>query len=318
MKEIVTLTLNPTVDLIAEIGRVEPDRKLRVHSPRYEPGGGGINVSRAIHKLGGESSAVYTAGGPTGDMLEQLLDEEGVDHHPVAIDAWTRQNPNIFETESDHAYRFILPGPELDKRVLQRCAETLFQEADAVEYLVLSGSLPRGLPADSYNDIIDQAVDRGIKVIFDASGESLRQGLDRGVYLVKPNLRELHDLLGREVESDEQIAAAARELIENDRTEVVLVSVGGGGALLVTADEQDRIPSPTVPIRSRIGAGDSLVGALSLALSRGWPIRQAARFGVAAGAAAVKTPGTQLCRRDDTEALYKELQHQAEEEARRG
>ena len=307
MNPIVTLTLNPCLDQITGVDRVEPDRKLRMNAPRYEPGGGGINVARAIHRLGGETLAVHTAGGPMGELLGELLDKEAVNHSAVEIEGNTRINPNVFEHGSDRLYRFIMPGPTIAPDALDRCGDCLLEAISQADYLVISGSLPPDVPDRTYVDIASRARASGKRVLLDTSGDALKRAVGQGVYLIKPNLRELRELTGEALDSDRQIADAGRKLIAEQAVEVVLVSLGGGGAMLITADQAERIATPTVTIRSKVGAGDSLTGALALSLGRGDGLRRAAQFGIAAGAAAVMTPGTELCRREDTERLFNEM-----------
>lgn len=305
-RAIVTLTLNPCIDQVAYTPRVEPDRKLRLHDVSDQPGGGGINVSRAIARLGGASTAIHVAGGETGVLLRRLLDEEGIEQQPLEIERSTRRNTNIFETGSEHAYRFLMPGAGLDAAVIERC-EQMVGSLDEGAWLVLSGSVPAGEPNDAYARLIATAHARQARVILDASGEALRRALEKGVFLVKPNLHELEALVDRPLETDDSIRDAAARLVQQAWATVVLVSLGGGGALLVSREAAHRLPAPTVPVRSRIGAGDSTVAGLTLALARGRELLDAARFGVAAGAAAVATPGLDLCRREDADRLYHQL-----------
>jgi len=309
---IVTLTLNPSVDLILDVERVQPEKKLRTSEPQYHAGGGGINVSRVVDRLGGRTVAVYTSGGATGELLQGALDAEGLDHRPITIRGRTRLNPNVMETSTGSNFRFILPGPHLSIEQIDRCVD----EALALNatWLVLSGSLPPGADSSTYRRIPDRLADRDVRVVVDASGPSLREALKSKVYLVKPNLRELSDLVGRELEGDRAVVAAARELVGDGPAEVVVVSLGGGGAMVVTLDAARKLTSPSVKVRSAIGAGDSMVAGMTLALARGWDAVAAARYGIAAGAAAVKTPGTELCHADDVEQLHREmLEHERSE-----
>lgn len=307
MEQIVTLTMNPTIDKNTEVDHVVPERKLRCERPRREPGGGGLNVSRAIHRLGGTSTAVYVAGGPTGDVLQTLLDEEGLQHHPIAIEDWTRENVIVYETTTDQQFRFGMPGPALQEDEWERCLEDLADRLAGVAYLVASGSLPPGVPDSFFARLARLAHRTDTRLVVDTSGSALRQAAQEGVYLLKPNLRELAELMEQESIDEARMEAAAKALIGRGACDVVVLSMGASGALLVTSDRCRHLRSPTVSIKSRVGAGDSMVGGLVLALARGLDLPDAARFGIAAGAAAVMTPGTELCRRDDTERLYEQL-----------
>jgi 6-phosphofructokinase 2 len=307
MNAIVTLTLNPTIDVNTRVEHVIAERKLRCQAPHHEPGGGGINVSRAIHRLGGDSLAIYLEGGTVGSLLKQLLEKEGVRHRVVHIDGMTREDVNVLEEASDRQFRFGMPGPDVREQEWQACLEELFSVQPVPEYLVASGSLPPGVRDDFYARVARRAKQRGIKVLLDSSGKALRLGAEAGVYLLKPNMRELQELAGREISAESHQEDAAKRLIQKDHCQVVIVSLGAAGALLVTEDKCERLRAPTVAIRSKVGAGDSMLAGTVLALSRGMPIREAALFGVAAGSAAVQTPGTELCRREDAERLYEQM-----------
>lgn len=305
MKKVVTLTLNPALDVATSIGSVAPEIKLRCAAPRFHPGGGGINVSRAIHFLGGESSAVYAAGGHNGALLTRLLDDEGIGNHPVSIAGITRESFVVYEESTGLQYRFTMPGPALEAVEWIACLETLFDLAPA--YIVASGSLPQGAPVEIYGEITRYARQSGIRVILDTAGDALNRAIGKGVYLLKPNLRELERFAGESLAGETQIRAAGERLIAEGLAEVMAVSMGAAGALLITSAECVRLRAPIVPIASKVGAGDSMVAGIVLGLARGFSLIDAARLGVAAGSAAVMTGGTRLCRGEDAWRLYDEV-----------
>jgi len=307
MQSIVTLTVNPAIDKSASIDNVVPERKLRCGIPFHEPGGGGINVSRAIHKLGGKSSALYLAGGPLGDMLSDLLGQEGIDHHPTAIHGLTRLNFTVYEESTGQQFRFGMPGPEVQEKEWRQLLDTLYTYQPTPAFIVASGSLSSGMPTDFYARIATCARDLGTRMILDTWGEPFSLAVREGVYLIKPNLRELGDLAGVTIEEEGEQEALARQIIEQGQSEVVVVSLGAAGALLADKNGYERLRAPTVPIKSKVGAGDSMVAGISLRLAQGDSVVEAVRFGVAAGAAAVMTPGTELCRREDAENLYEKI-----------
>jgi 6-phosphofructokinase 2 len=308
MQSITTVTMNPTLDKSSSIEQVVPERKLRCQTLRREPGGGGINVARAIYKLGGQSKALYPAGGPPGQILQQLLDEEGLDHRAMLIEDWTRESLVVLEEATDQQYRFNLPGPTLDKSEWQQCLENLAKSAVEANYLVASGSLPPGVPDDFYARLARKAKENDSRFVLDTSTKAaLRLAGQEGVYLIKPNLREFRELIGSELAEEADQEAAARDIIEKGQSQVVVVSLGAAGVILATETGVERLRAPTVSIRSKVGAGDSTVAGIVLGLARGKALREAVRFGVAAGAAAVMTPGTQLCRLEDTERLYESI-----------
>jgi 6-phosphofructokinase 2 len=308
MSSIVTLTVNPAIDVAASVPQVFPNHKLRCGVERRDPGGGGINVSRAIRLLGGGSLACYLAGGPSGDMLDALLEAEGLAHRRLPIEGWTRESFTATEEETGHQFRFVLRGPELTEPEWQGSLDALAALDPAPALAIASGSLPLGVPDDFYGRFARTMQQRGARVIVDTSGRPLAEAVRAGVTLIKPSLRELRALAGQALETDAAQEAAAMKLIEAGECEAVVVSLGAAGALLASREGCERFASPEVKVQSRVGAGDSMVGAIALALARGESFRDAARFGVAAGAAAVMRPGTELCRREDAERLWRGME----------
>jgi len=276
---------------------------MRCAPPRYDPGGGGINVARAVHALGGDAVAVFPVGGPAGEMIRHLLGQEGVPHQPIAIAGFTRESLAVEDRGTGQQFRFILPGPEISERDQERCLDQLSEVAAEATYIVASGSLPLGVPEDFYARVAELAQTLGKRLVLDTSGAALKRA-GHGIYLLKPSLRELQDLVGREIGTPFEQEFAAREVIEQGRSEIVVLSLGEEGALLVTAEECARFAAVPVQARSTVGAGDSMLAGIVLGLSRGLALREAVRFGLAAGAAALLGSGTELCRRSDVERLY--------------
>lgn len=300
---VLTLTLNPAVDESTSVDQVVAERKLRCDAPTFDPGGGGINVARVIAELGGRARALWTRGGPAGARLEGLLNDALLDHRPLAIAGDTRNHLIIFERSSGRQFRFGMPGPRLTTDEIDACLDAIASADPAPAYLVLSGSLPAGVPADLYGRFVD-AAPSGCRVVLDTSGDALAGGTAAGPFLIKPNVRELGQLAGVAVDEEREIRAAALRVLARSAVEVVVTSLGAAGATATTRDAHWHVRAPTVRSRSAVGAGDSMVGALIVALTRGWGLHEAVRYGVAAGTAAVLTPGTELCRRADVERLY--------------
>lgn len=308
MRDTITITMNASLDKSSSIDYVRPEDKLRCAMPDYDPGGGGINVARVVNRLGGQAAAYYTCGGPMGSMLEMMLEKEGIEQYPVKIEGLTRESLTIIEKNTGQQYRFGFPGPELKEAEWRAFLDILSKLDPMPEYVVASGSLPPGVPDDFYGQVAHIARERGARCIVDTYGQPLCEAAEEGVYMLKPNIRELGQIIGRQIESDREIRIAAKALIQEGDNEIVLVSLGAGGAMLVTHDEHYHLHSPTVPIRSKIGAGDSMVGGVVHGLAQGMSVLDAVRLGVAAGAAAVMTEGTDLCHREDVERLFKQVE----------
>lgn len=307
MSAIVTLTLNPTIDLYASAPRVEPEHKIRCLDPRLDPGGGGVNVARAVVQLGGDALALFPAGGPTGELLSRSLAAAGVSHRAIFTEADTRESFTVLETATGLEFRFVLPGPSLREPEWGACLQCVEALSPAPEYLVASGTLPPGVPEDFYVRLADLAHRRGIRMLLDTSGTALREALRAPLYLVKPNRRELEELTGLSLVEPGDQEAACRSLLREGGLAAVALTLSADGALLVWKGGSERLRPPPVTVRSSVGAGDSFLGGLVLGLARGLPLPEAFCFGVAAGTAALLTPGTGLCRRDDTEALHARL-----------
>ncbi len=307
LKKIVTLTMNPSIDKSSSVAHVVAERKLYCKPPRFEAGGGGVNVSRAIKKLGGESILLYPAGRITGERLQELLDQEGLNHRPFPIQGVIRESLVILEESTGQQYRFGMPGPEIQKEEWEQFLQELSAIEPSPDYLVASGSLPPGVPADFYAKAARIGKKRGAKTIIDTSGEALEQALMEGVYLIKPNVREFREMVGEDIKEESQIKAEALKMVKSGRCEVLVISLGAAGALMVSEDFAEHILPPTVPIVSKVGAGDSMVAGIVLSIAQGKPLRESILFGVAAGTAAVMTPGTELCRREDAERLFENM-----------
>lgn len=308
MSQIVTLTINPSVDISWDVDDVVPTRKLRSTGGSVYPGGGGINVSHVISELGGESTAVFTRGGVIGTLLTELLDDYAIDRRVIKVAGDTRLSATVFERSTHDEYRVTPPGPELTEAEWSRVIDVI-SELDC-EYLVCAGSVPAGVPEDLYARIAVIAKERGTKMILDTSGRALIEGLQAGVYIVKPNLREIEHLIGRKAPTPELQEAVAREVIEQGGAEIVALTLGAQGALLVWADGSLRLQSPEVNKRSAVGAGSSFVAGLTYGLATGKSLEDAFRLAVACGTAALVTPGTEMCRRADVERLFADLSQQ--------
>lgn len=304
---IVTVTPNPCIDKSTTIPNLLPEKKLRCTTPVLEPGGGGINVARAIKKLGGSATAVYLAGGYNGNLITKLLTQELVDCLPVQIESDTRENTIVLDKVANLQYRFCMPGPFVLENEMQACLKRLEEMAN-IEYVICSGSLPPGMPFNFFATVAGIAKKKNARVIVDTAKDALRMAVNEGVYLIKPNIGELSELAGVDELNIESVANAAREIIANKGCEIIVVSLGAAGALLVTKTIMKQIATPPVKRKSTVGAGDSMTAGIVMALSKGLSITEAVQYGVASGTAATMNAGTQLCRLQDVEELYAAIQ----------
>ncbi len=300
---IVTLTMNPALDITTDTDRVMPTDKMRCGQPRYDPGGGGINVARIARVLGASVSALFPAGGHAGDKVTALVAESGVPVQRITVARSTRESFTVDEHSTGQQYRFVLPGPPLTDAEQIECLDRLSAAAASADFVVASGSLPPGVPPDYYQRVADICRERGALLILDTSGAGLRH-ISSGVFLLKASVRELRECVERALVSESEQLAAAHELVDRGRTQVVVVSLGSQGALLVTSNGSQRYSSVTVPSCSGVGAGDAMIAAITVGLSRGWQLDKAVRLGVAAGAAMLLTPGTAPCNREDVDRLF--------------
>jgi 6-phosphofructokinase 2 len=305
-KTIVTLTINPSLDKSTHFSKLIAEQKIRCEKPRYDAGGGGINVSKAIAKLGGSSTCIFTSGGSSGEMLEDLIEKEKLESSVIKTKNWTRENFIAFDTSTQSQYRFGFPGNELYDDETAKIIEIV--STLNAEYLVISGSLNEGLPTDFYQKIAKTAKASDIKVIVDTSGDALQKVLETGVYLIKPNIGELAKLIGVERLEFPEVEKAAKDLIEKGSSKIVVVSLGADGAILVSKDETHFIKAPKVDKKSTVGAGDSMVGGMVWALSQNKTLKEVIQMGVCCGTAATMNEGTQLFKVEDVEKLFKEMQ----------
>ena len=300
--DIVTLTVNPALDKSTHFKGLVPEQKIRCDVPRFDAGGGGINVSKAIARLDGISKAIFTSGGPTGNMLKELIEKEKIPFETIEIHSWSRESFVAVDDNTNLQYRFGFKGAEINASEKDQILQTI-QKLDA-NYLVVSGSLNDGLPSDFYKQIAEITKKRNIKLIVDAYGDALKNVLEAGVFMIKPNVGELAKLVGVERLEMEEVNQAAKQIIAKGGAEIVVVSLGPQGAVLVTKDAYEFVPAPNVVKRSTVGAGDSMVGGMVWALSQNKTLKEVIRWGVACGSAATMNEGTQLFKKEDAQRLF--------------
>ena len=302
--KVVTITMNPVLDASTSAKAIVPAKKNRCKAPVYEPGGGGINVSRALKKLGCESTALFFSGGRNGKILEKLLKDENISCQIVDSAENTRENIMVMDEKTGEQYRFVMPGPHIREAEWQRVLDMLGELSPTPDYIVASGSLPPGVPDDFYARIARWAKNNDVRMVVDTSGSPLNLAMEEGVYLAKPNLRELGEMLNKKNLTGMQLDEAAREILSKQRTCLLVVSLGAKGALLARQDMLEYVVPPVMPVVSTVGAGDSMVAGIICGCIKGYWPEKAIRYGVAAGTAATMTPGSELCRKSDTDEIF--------------
>ena len=309
-ENIVTLTMNPAIDTSVTVERMMTDHKMRCMTTRRDPGGGGINVARTLKRFGAEPLAIFPMGGASGLMLEHLVQAEGVRHQSFGIEHDCRANFTANDGQTNAQYRFVLVGPTMNKEEWNAGLGLMTQAASS-GFAVASGSLPDGVPDYFYSELAKnlKAKDGDVKFVLDTSGEPLKRALETGVYLVKPSLSEFSKLL--KIEFDKKplneilppCLKAARKMVADGGAQIVALTMGADGALLVSRDVALHAKPPKVTIRGTVGAGDSFLGLLILSIARQMSLPDAFRQAVAAGSAALRSPGTGLCTPEDVAEL---------------
>jgi 6-phosphofructokinase 2 len=309
MTNILTITLNPAIDKTYVIDNLVPEHKLRCANPVVEAGGGGINVSKGLKELGSSSLAVFFTGGRNGEQLYEMLQYGKIECKPIPVDGETRESLIIIDQSSKKEYRIVVEGPSINISAFHEIIKLV--ETAKPAWIIASGSLPKGLPKDVYAALAKIVKSIGSKLILDTSGESLEAALTEGVYLMKPNLKELSILAGVDSLAPDQVTQAARKLISEGKAEVIVVSLSSAGAVLVTKEMHQHIPSPEIEQRSTVGAGDSMVSGMVWALQQNKSLKEMICWGIACGSAATMHTGTQLFKKADVEQLFGSIREKA-------
>jgi 6-phosphofructokinase 2 len=303
MPAIITITFSPCIDKSTSVPALIPEKKLVCAAPKLEPGGGGINIARAIKKLGGEATAIFPSGGYTGKYFNHLLEKENIDAVIIETGNETRENIIVVDEANNNQYRFGMPGTGLTEREYKKCLQAV-EEMKEIEFIIASGSLPPGVPVAIYAALAKIAKAKKAKFIVDTSGAALKHAVEEGVYMLKPNLGELSYLAGKKEIKPDEVRNIAAGIIANGKCEVMVVSMGAAGAMLITADIAEVFAPPAVKRKSTVGAGDSMVAGIVFYLSQGKSLLQAVQYGVACGTAATLNAGTELCKKEDADRLF--------------
>lgn len=299
---ILTVTLNPCIDKSSKVEKLKPESKLRCTEVVNEPGGGGINVSKALQRLETASVALFPSGGHNGNMLCSLLTEEKITYHAVDTQVETRENWIVLETSTNNQFRFTFPGREVQEETIKTLVEHI--RSFTPSYVIASGSLPPGLPDYFYGLIVKNAKAVGARCIVDTSGPALQALQGKGAYLIKPNIGELCKMLNVEWLDKEEVPDAAQQAIRDGFASLIAVSMGPDGAWLISNDEKHFAAAPKVEKKSTVGAGDSMVAGMTYMLQQNRSLKEVIEFGVSCGSAATMNEGTQLFKKEDAERLF--------------
>jgi 6-phosphofructokinase 2 len=303
---IATVTLNPSLDRTVTVEELVMDEANRWTSLRRDPGGKGINVSRVIHELGGETVAYGFIGGIDGETLKHLLQQQAVPFDFTPIKGEIRSNFIIADLATYHQTRIDAPGPHIMRHELQKLVQKVKHISPKPDFLVFAGSVPPAVPADIYRQLIEAAKNNGIKTVLDSDNKWLKEGIKAKPNVIKPNVHEAEELLGKHLRSEAAIVKALKLLVDRG-IEVAVISRGKDGLIAANGEMVLKAIPPQVEVRSTVGAGDSTIAGLVLKLNEGLAIDEACRWAVAAGTAATLTPGTELCRREDVERLLSKV-----------
>ena len=306
MSKILTITFNPAIDKSTSVDNLISEKKLKCTNPKFEPGGGGINVARAIKRLGGESTALYLAGGYTGNYFTELLVKENIQTIAVSCKNHTRENLIVFDEKSKLQYRFGMPGPVINESEWKDVLNTI-EKINDIEFIVASGSISEGVPIDIFGRISRIAKLKKIKLIVDSSGDALKESVDEGLFMLKPNINELSFLNGAGELRTEDVEDAAKSIISRGKCKFMVISMGAEGAMLITEESTFKITPPKVNSISTVGAGDSMVAGIVQSLSLGRSITESVKYGVSCGTAATMNSGTELCHMNDVEKIYSQI-----------
>ena len=309
MLTVATITMSPSVDYTLSIPRIIPEEKLRAHVEAVEPGGGGVQVARALRRLDEPVEAIVALGGTTGETLEKLLTQEGVPVHPVRVHANTRPSLTIFVQDQGVNLRIVGEAGHQEESEWRQVLDRLWEFDSLPPYVVLSGSFPPGVPTTLVREIAAVCRERRSSMVFDGSGEALRYAVEEKVELIKPSKEELADLVGEDgYDPDFDYRAAARQVVDSGVPRLV-VSLGGAGTYVLTAfGDEARVRPPKVQVASTVAAGDSTVAGLVAGLTRGLPIVEAVRLGTACGTGTCLHHGSQLFTHEDVVSIMPRIE----------
>ncbi|MGN0404750.1 MAG: 1-phosphofructokinase [Bariatricus sp.] len=303
---IITVTMNPAIDKTVEIDALLPGGLNRIQKVEYDAGGKGINVSKTIKELGGQSIATGFLGGNAGKTIANVLNDLQIQNDFIWVEGETRTNTKVFE-KNGAVTELNEPGPVITEKQMDELLLKLERYADAKTLFILAGSIPKGVDKGVYAEITRRVHAKGAKVLMDADGELFRQALPAVPDIIKPNRVELEEYAGIDYRtSDEELLELAKKLMSQG-IDTVAVSMGKSGAMMVREGYEVKCPALSVKAHSTVGAGDAMVAALAFAEDNGLDNEETVRLCMAASAGAVTTIGTKPPTRELVDTLMKQV-----------
>lgn len=296
---IVTLTVNPALDKSVQIDQLVPEQKLNCKAIQYQAGGGGVNISRVLNTLNVKNKCLFTSGGDTGKFLERLVKEEQLDISPISVKAWTRENLSVVDTKTELQYRFGMPGNGLSAEEIALIKKMVDREVTDNSMFIISGSIAEQMPQDLYVQLIQLLKSKHVKIVLDTSGKALELTLKESLYLIKPNQKELAHLAGKSFMTKEAQEKFALQLVNDGKATYVVVSMGARGAFIASSEGISYCSTPSVKVKSTIGAGDSMVAGMVYAIQNGLTPDAILKWGVICGVATTMTDGTNLASKEN-------------------
>ncbi|PQJ72402.1 1-phosphofructokinase family hexose kinase [Polaribacter butkevichii] len=303
--KVVTLTINPALDKSAKVAEMTPFDKLECSDITYHPGGGGVNISRVLHRLAIDSHCLFPYGGKTGEHLKDLLKAQHINVFATPISIWTRENFAVFDEKTGLQFRFGMPTTPFNEVEMESVEKLINEQVENNDIFVISGSLPVGLPTDYYSKLIQNLTAKGVKVIVDTSGPVFNEVLKNELFLIKPNQKELARLAGVEAQTKEEQEAFALKMVADQIAQYVVVSLGKDGAFIAHKNGIDYVSAPVISVKSTIGAGDSMVAGLIYAITQNETPKNMLRWGVACGVSATLSEGSDLAHKINIDKILK-------------
>lgn len=303
--KVVTLTINPALDKSAKVAEMTPFDKLECSDITYHPGGGGVNISRVLHRLAIDSHCLFPYGGKTGEHLKDLLKAQHINVFATPISIWTRENFAVFDEKTGLQFRFGMPTTPFNEVEMESVEKLINEQVENNDIFVISGSLPVGLPTDYYSKLIQNLTAKGVKVIVDTSGPVFNEVLKNELFLIKPNQKELARLAGVEAQTKEEQEAFALKMVVEQIAQYVVVSLGKDGAFIAHKNGIDYVSAPVISVKSTIGAGDSMVAGLIYAITQNETPKNMLRWGVACGVSATLSEGSDLAHKINIDKILK-------------